>query len=94
MHKILTFPLIVLIKFYQYAISPWLGKNCRYTPTCSHYMLGALEQHGFFRGVWLGLKRISRCHPWGASGYDPVPSWKTDSPAQTSTEKTSSNSNS
>ncbi|MDO5616490.1 MAG: membrane protein insertion efficiency factor YidD [Cruoricaptor ignavus] len=67
------FPLVILIKFYQYAISPWLGKNCRFHPTCSQYMLEALKIHGLFRGFFLGAKRISKCHPWGGEGYDPVP---------------------
>ena len=73
LNKILIFPLIALIKFYQYAISPWLGKNCRYEPTCSHYTLEALKVHGLFKGGFLGIKRIMSCHPWGGSGYDPVP---------------------
>ena len=72
-NKILIFPLVVLIKFYQSAISPWLGKNCRYEPTCSHYTLEALKIHGIFKGSYLGIKRILNCHPWGGSGYDPVP---------------------
>ncbi|WP_128331820.1 membrane protein insertion efficiency factor YidD [Apibacter sp. HY039] len=71
--KIAIFPFILLIRFYQLAISPWLGKNCRYTPTCSSYMLEALKTHGLIKGLWLGGKRIFRCHPWGGSGYDPVP---------------------
>ena len=73
LNKILIFPLVVLIKFYQLAISPWLGKNCRYQPTCSHYMLEALKIHGLVKGGFLGIKRILSCHPWGGSGYDPVP---------------------
>ena len=72
LNKILIFPLVILIKFYQYAISPWLGKNCRYEPTCSHYTLEALKVHGLFKGGFLGIKRIMSCHPWGGSGYDPV----------------------
>ena len=72
-NRILIFPLVVLIKFYQLAISPWLGKNCRYQPTCSHYMLEALKIHGLVKGGFLGIKRILSCHPWGGSGYDPVP---------------------
>lgn len=72
-NRILIFPLVVLIKFYQLAISPWLGKNCRYQPTCSHYTLEALKVHGLFKGSYLGIKRILSCHPWGGSGYDPVP---------------------
>ncbi|MGM5631747.1 membrane protein insertion efficiency factor YidD [Apibacter raozihei] len=71
--KIAIFPFILLIRFYQLAISPWLGKNCRYTPTCSSYMLEALKTHGLIKGLWLGGKRIFRCHPWGGCGYDPVP---------------------
>lgn len=73
LNKILTFPLVILIKFYQLAISPWLGKNCRYDPTCSHYTLEALKVHGLARGGWLAMKRIASCHPWGGEGYDPVP---------------------
>ncbi|UZT97774.1 membrane protein insertion efficiency factor YidD [Chryseobacterium fluminis] len=72
-NKIITFPLVILIRFYQWFISPLLPKNCRYEPTCSHYMIKALQVHGIFKGFWLGVKRISRCHPWGGSGYDPVP---------------------
>ncbi|MEQ1675740.1 MAG: membrane protein insertion efficiency factor YidD [Chitinophagaceae bacterium] len=66
-------PFIVLIKIYQWVISPWLGPKCRYTPTCSHYASEALKKHGIVKGMWLAVKRISRCHPWGGSGYDPVP---------------------
>ena len=73
LNKILTFPLVILIKFYQLAISPWLGKNCRYDPTCSHYTLEALKVHGLIKGGWLAMKRIASCHPWGGEGYDPVP---------------------
>ena len=62
-----------MVRFYQLAISPWLGSNCRYQPTCSSYMIEALKEHGLVKGLWLGTKRIGRCHPWGSSGYDPVP---------------------
>ena len=72
-NKIITFPLVALIKSYQLAISPWLGKNCRYEPTCSHYTVEALQVHGIFKGSWLSIKRILSCHPWGGEGYDPVP---------------------
>ncbi|MGY6557745.1 MAG: membrane protein insertion efficiency factor YidD [Nitritalea sp.] len=65
--------IIIPVKIYQWFISPVLGPNCRHSPTCSHYMLGAVEEWGPFRGTWLGLKRIGRCHPWGTSGHDPVP---------------------
>jgi putative membrane protein insertion efficiency factor len=71
--KLITFPFIVLIKIYQLLISPLFPSSCRYTPTCSHYTLEALKKYGLFKGGWLGIKRISRCHPWGGSGYDPVP---------------------
>ena len=66
-----------LIRFYQIAISPLLGPRCRYIPTCSQYSLEAVHTHGAVRGVWLATKRICRCHPWGGSGYDPVPVSKT-----------------
>lgn len=65
--------LIGLIRFYQVAISPWTPPSCRFTPTCSSYALEAVSKHGAARGGWLALKRILRCHPWGGSGYDPVP---------------------
>lgn len=76
LQKFFIIILIKLIRFYQVAISPWLGKNCRYQPTCSQYMLEALKVHGLYKGVFLGIKRILSCHPWGGSGYDPVPSKK------------------
>ncbi len=71
--QILSLPFILIIKIYQWVISPWLGPKCQYTPTCSHYALEAFKKHGVFKGFWLAIKRISRCHPWGGSGYDPVP---------------------
>jgi putative membrane protein insertion efficiency factor len=61
------------IRAYRLIASPWVGHNCRYQPTCSAYALEALEQHGALRGGWLAARRILRCHPWGQSGYDPVP---------------------
>lgn len=64
---------ILLIKGYSYLISPFMGNNCRYTPTCSAYTQEAVEKHGVIKGLWLGIKRISRCHPWHEGGYDPVP---------------------
>ncbi|MBJ2193127.1 MAG: membrane protein insertion efficiency factor YidD [Muribaculaceae bacterium] len=64
---------ILLIRFYQGAISPHFPSCCRYTPTCSQYAVEAITRHGAIRGSWLALKRICRCHPWGGSGYDPVP---------------------
>ena len=66
-------PFVGLARLYQVAISPWLGTNCRFQPTCSQYTIEALQRHGLFRGGWLALRRIGRCHPWGSSGYDPVP---------------------
>ena len=71
--KIITFPFIIIIKIYQLLISPLFPSSCRYTPTCSNYTVEALKKHGLFKGGWLGIKRISKCHPWGGSGYDPVP---------------------
>jgi putative membrane protein insertion efficiency factor len=65
--------LIVLIRFYQVAISPWTPAACRYHPTCSQYALEAVRRHGGLRGGWMAVRRIGRCHPWGGSGYDPVP---------------------
>jgi putative membrane protein insertion efficiency factor len=71
--NILSWPLIVLIKFYQYVISPNIGPKCRFTPTCSQYAIEALKKYGIINGGWLSLKRISKCHPWGSHGHDPVP---------------------
>ncbi|WP_205508404.1 membrane protein insertion efficiency factor YidD [Longitalea arenae] len=71
--RILGFPFIALIKLYQWIISPILGPKCRFTPTCSQYAIEALKKHGIFKGLWLTVKRLSRCHPWGGHGYDPVP---------------------
>ena len=64
---------ISVIRLYQLAVSPWFGTACRFTPGCSNYMQEAIRQHGVLRGIWLGARRIARCHPWGGSGYDPVP---------------------
>jgi hypothetical protein len=71
--KWLAVPFILLVKFYQKIISPLTPATCRYTPTCSHYTLKALQKHGLFKGGWLSIKRIFSCNPWGGSGYDPVP---------------------
>jgi putative membrane protein insertion efficiency factor len=64
---------IFLVELYRRFISPRTLPTCRFVPTCSEYALTALKKHGFVRGGWLAIKRISRCHPWGKSGFDPVP---------------------
>ncbi|OYQ43462.1 membrane protein insertion efficiency factor YidD [Flavobacterium aurantiibacter] len=71
--KLLVQILILPVRIYQVLISPWFPASCRFEPSCSHYMIQSLKIHGPFRGLFLGLKRISSCHPWGKSGYDPVP---------------------
>jgi len=64
---------ILLARFYQKAISPWMMPSCRYTPSCSEYGIEAFRKYGFIKGGWLTVKRILSCHPWGGHGYDPVP---------------------
>lgn len=76
MSKIISRFLVLLIRIYQLTLSPLLGANCRYQPTCSQYAVEALKIHGPLKGGWLGLKRILSCHPWGGHGYDPVPKSK------------------
>ncbi|WP_245813257.1 membrane protein insertion efficiency factor YidD [Kiloniella majae] len=71
--KILRALLLGFVKLYQYGISPYTPASCRYHPTCSEYASEAIVTHGALRGGWLALKRLSRCHPWGGYGYDPVP---------------------
>lgn len=71
--RIVSLPFIALIKLYQWVISPLLGPKCRFTPTCSQYAIEALKKYGPLKGGWLSLRRISRCHPWGGHGVDPVP---------------------
>jgi putative membrane protein insertion efficiency factor len=61
------------IRFYQYAISPFMAPHCRYHPTCSEYTAEAVTRYGALRGLWMGVRRVSRCHPWAEGGYDPVP---------------------
>jgi len=68
--------LILLVRFYQLTLSHLIGQGCRFKPTCSQYMIDAITEWGAFKGVWLGLRRIGRCHPWGGHGYDPVPKKK------------------
>lgn len=65
--------LIGLIRFYQYVLSPWLGNQCRFTPTCSEYARQAVLAHGAIRGTWLAVRRVTRCHPWHPGGHDPIP---------------------
>jgi putative membrane protein insertion efficiency factor len=72
-NKFISAILLFLIRIYQVTLSPMLGKSCRYTPSCSKYTFEAIQKHGAIKGGWLGLKRILSCHPWGGSGYDPVP---------------------
>lgn len=76
MREIIIFPFVFLIKIYQFLISPMIGKNCRFNPTCSNYALEALKKHGLILGMYYSIIRISKCHPWGGSGHDPVPSKK------------------
>lgn len=73
MHQLLKQILILPIRFYRVAISPMLGPKCRFQPTCSRYAIDAIEEWGIFKGTWLALRRIFKCHPWGPFGYDPVP---------------------
>jgi len=72
-NKIVTFPLILLIRGYQLIASPMLGSNCRFMPTCSEYAMESLKTYGLIKGTFLTIKRISKCHPWGSHGYDPIP---------------------
>jgi len=73
MKKLLSKFFILLIRIYQYTISPLLPPTCRFTPSCSVYGVEAIKKHGPFKGGWLTINRILRCNPWGGSGYDPVP---------------------
>ena len=71
--KIVIFPFILLIRGYKFIISPILGSNCRFIPTCSEYAIDSLKSHGLLKGTFLTIKRIGKCHPWGGHGYDPIP---------------------
>lgn len=72
-NKMISWILILPIRIYRYFISPWLPNSCRHEPTCSVYAIEAIKIHGPFIGLWLGIKRILKCNPWGTHGYDPVP---------------------
>jgi putative membrane protein insertion efficiency factor len=73
LNKALKLLFLVPVYFYRYFISPFTPSSCRHVPTCSEYAIKAVQNHGIFVGTWLATKRISHCHPWGTSGYDPVP---------------------
>ena len=73
MKRLLVAPLVALIRIYRYAISPLLGRSCRFHPSCSEYAIEALQRHGLLNGSWLALRRVARCHPWHPGGFDPVP---------------------
>ena len=78
LNKVATFPLLLLIRGYQLIISPLLGSNCRFMPTCSEYAMESLRSHGLIKGSYLSIKRIGKCHPWGGHGYDPIPTKKVE----------------
>lgn len=71
--RALVLPLVLLVRAYQKLVSPLLGPRCRFAPSCSHYAVEALQEHGPLRGGWLAVRRIGRCHPWNPGGHDPVP---------------------
>ena len=72
-NRIVIFPIILFIRFYQLFLSPIIGQNCRYLPTCSEYTIECLKKFGIIKGIFLSVKRISKCHPLGSHGYDPIP---------------------
>ena len=74
LNKVIIFPLLIIIKAYQIILSPILGNNCRFLPTCSEYSIESLKAYGLIKGIFLTVKRIGKCHPWGSHGYDPLPS--------------------
>ncbi|MGE0012528.1 membrane protein insertion efficiency factor YidD [Parapusillimonas granuli] len=82
--------LIVLVRGYQLCISPFLGRNCRFYPSCSQYAIEALRSHGAVRGIWLAIRRLGRCHPWHPGGYDPVPPASPENEPSSSTNQKSS----
>ncbi|MBL19452.1 MAG: membrane protein insertion efficiency factor YidD [Flavobacteriaceae bacterium] len=72
MKKVFIFPFVLFISIYQFLLSPLMPASCRFNPTCSQYSLEALRKHGLYKGTLLAVKRISKCHPWGGKGHDPV----------------------
>ena len=78
LNKVATFPLLILIRGYQLIISPLLGSNCRFMPTCSEYAIESFRSYGLIKGFFLTIKRIGKCHPWGSHGYDPIPTKKVE----------------
>jgi len=75
-NKILIYPLIFIIKIYQFIVSPLIGQNCRYLPTCSEYAIESLKLHGLLRGSFFAIRRVLKCHPFGGHGFDPIPKRK------------------
>ena len=75
-NKIFIYPLIFIIKIYQFIFSPLIGQNCRYLPTCSEYAIESLKLHGLLRGSFFAIRRILKCHPFGGHGFDPIPKRK------------------
>ena len=73
LNKVITFPIIILIRGYQLIVSPLLSSNCRFMPTCSEYAIESFKSYGLIKGIFLTIKRIGKCHPWGSHGYDPIP---------------------
>jgi putative membrane protein insertion efficiency factor len=73
MNRLLVCLFVALVRLYQLTLSPMLGPRCRFYPSCSAYAIVALERHGAVMGLWLGIRRLARCHPWHAGGHDPVP---------------------
>jgi putative membrane protein insertion efficiency factor len=71
LEKLPAWLLVMMVRLYQVTLSPWIGQSCRFQPTCSNYMIQAVGKYGFWRGLWRGIRRIARCHPLHAGGYDP-----------------------